>query len=128
MKKLAFLLLLTTVSCSEPFNYINPSNFNKKIAELTDIKTPEELIILYYTGTGKIDNNLSLNITTVKEEKVYTITLINNNIKDDSVCGEKLVIKAVKKGENWHVLEIKENHRCCKGRGGPRDWSTQLCP
>jgi PBP1b-binding outer membrane lipoprotein LpoB len=50
MQRIIQILIITFIltSCSENFDAIDPTEFNKKIENRTDIKTAKELIEIYY--------------------------------------------------------------------------------
>jgi hypothetical protein len=128
MKQLYILIpiILSITSCSESFKDINAENFNAKIINLTNIETPEALITLYYNypqeeGIPKISISASQ-----EKDSSYTITLINEGVHDDSMAGEKIVMKAKRNGNTWTVLQIKKNWKCNQGRGHS-NWDTTFC-
>src|SRR5688572_14414355 len=128
MKLLSGLLLILGMltSCSESFEDVDPRDFNETIATRTDIKSPEELIKIYYDyppneGTPK----LAVNAVTLSEHK-YEITLIHSGLEDDSQSGTKVVMVAELKGSTWRVETIKKNWKCWEGRGHT-DWGTAYC-
>lgn len=128
MKNIFLLLFLAifTLSCGESFQEINPEKFNKKIEGLTNIKTPEELIVLYENypkEEGKPQYEISSNI----KHDIYEIILIHNYIPDDSLLAEKTIMTAKKnKNGSWLVLQIKKNWKCHDGRGHS-NWGTEIC-
>ncbi|HYV94689.1 MAG TPA: hypothetical protein VE978_23140 [Chitinophagales bacterium] len=120
------VLLMSLTSCSESFQTLDPKNFNEKIAGRTDIKTSEELITLFYDWPDS-EEKPKLTIKTDKlEGNSYEITLIHEELEDDSQSGEKIVMKAKLNGRTWIVTEIKKNWKCWSGRG-QTNWGTELC-
>ena len=129
MKKTHFLFILSFFlfsACAENFKDINPAKFNTKIENRMDIKTPEALITVFYdypANEGKPD----ISITAQKQDTSrYLITLINDNLEDDSVAGEKIVMEASLQNQIWKVTSIKKNWYCYKDRGH-RNWGTSYC-
>lgn len=113
-------------SCSESFKTIDPKNFNEKIADRTDIKTPEQLITLYYNYPEN-EGHPTLIITVNKTESGnFEITLINEGLEDDSLSGEKIVMMAKLTGQKWIVTDIRKNWKCLDGRG-QTSWGTKRC-
>lgn len=128
MKKIFLLLLLAifTLSCSESFEEINPNTFNLKIEGLSNIKTPEELIILY-DNYPKEEGKPKYSISSISKDGIYEITLIHNHIPDDTLLGEKTIMTARKNEDgSWLVLKIQKNWKCHEGRGH-NDWGTEIC-
>ncbi|MNU83301.1 hypothetical protein D3C71_729970 [compost metagenome] len=122
----AFLIPVILCSCSESFKVLKTKSFNEKIASLTDIKTPEDLIKLYYDypeseGIPK----LILQTTNLGKNK-YEITLIHEHLEDDSQFAVKIVMIAKKTKQTWRVEEIKKNWKCRESRGHS-NWGTTMC-
>jgi hypothetical protein len=128
MKHLPKILIILTflTSCSESFKTIDSKKFNEKIVNRTDIKTPEELIVLFY-DYPKSEDTPKMTITSKQiGDNKYEITLIHEQILDDSQYGEKLIMKATQNEQKWTVTEIKENWKCQSGRGHS-NWGTDIC-
>jgi len=121
------VLMLITSSCGqESFNKLDTKDFNDKIANRTDIGTPEELMEIYY-DRSEVEDGSTITINTVDLGKnKYEITLIHEGLPDDSVAGRKTVMTAEYTGTTWIVTEIKENWKCWEGRGHT-NWGTKLC-
>ena len=123
---LSVLVLLTSGCGQESFNILDTKEFNDKIADRTDIGTPEELIEIYY-DRSEVDDNSTVTINTIDlGDNIYEITLIHEGLPDDSVAGRKIVMTAELTGTTWIVTEIKENWKCWEGRGSAK-WGTKLC-
>jgi len=123
--QILFLLFILT-SCSERFNVIDPTKFNKKIAQRADISTPKELIKIFYNHPkSERMPKLTLNSRKIDKELIE-ITLIHDNLKDDSQRATKIIMIATLKNKKWAVIEIKTNWKCWNGRGHT-NWSTDLC-
>lgn len=123
---LGFLTLVFLQSCSESFITRDTYAFNKKIAERTDIKTPEQLIQCYYP-VSESEGKQTLSIQTDElGDNQYQVTFIQEGLQDDSPFGQKIVMTARKKGKTWIVSEIKENWKCQNGRGH-RNWGIEPC-
>jgi hypothetical protein len=118
------LSLLT--SCSESFNSPDTKAFNDKISSRTDIKTPEELIRIYYDyPANESTPKLTISTKDVSDNNVE-ITLIHEGLEDDSQSGVKIVMTAKQTKETWTVLQIRENWKCWDGRGHT-SWGTTPC-
>lgn len=113
-------------SCSESFASMDTQSFNEKIANRSDIETPEELIIMYYDYPEvKESPQFSVQFKELKADE-YKITLIHEAIEDDSQSAIKIVMLAEKDGQTWVVLKIDKNWKCSAGRGHT-NWGTGLC-
>lgn len=120
----AFLFLLN--SCKESYHNGDVDLFNRRIADLTDATTPEELIKYYYSYS-KITGHL--NITTDADNTFggkYEITLIAEVNDRGSVCEDKVEMVAELVDQKWIVYEIRENWRCCDGKGHT-SWGIERC-
>ncbi|MFM2386944.1 MAG: hypothetical protein RL660_1701 [Bacteroidota bacterium] len=127
-RKLFIVLISLTffASCSESFKRIDPTSFNEKIKNATNIKTPEELVKIFYNypATEKVPK-----LTTYAKklgDSTYEITLVHEGLEDDSQSGEKIVMKAKQDGQTWVVIEIRKNWKCWEGRG-QKNWETIPC-
>ena len=128
MKKLFLIILplLLCASCAEPFKEINPSEFNAKIALRTDIKSPEDLVLLYFDYPEN-EAKPELQITTKSlQNDSFEVTLIHTKLEDDSMEGEKIILTAKLSKQQWIVTEIKRNWRCWKDRGHI-SWGIESC-
>ena len=120
------LLLLFLASCSESFKILDPKIFNRQIAGRTDIKTPEELIKLYFNWPAN-EGTPQLSVQTEElGNNNYRITLIHSHMDDDSESAEKYVMTAHLTGLTWVVDEIKMNWKCWDDRGHT-SWGTAPC-
>jgi hypothetical protein len=120
------LLIINLTSCSESYKSVDPTAFNIKISEKTDINTAEELIELYYNyptdeGTPKI----IIKTKEVESNKVQ-VTLIHDRLEDDSIRAVKIVMTAEQLKNRWIVHEIKKNWKCWDGRGHT-NWGADYC-
>ena len=128
MRQLFGLIITLTLltSCSESFNKLDTKAFNEKIARRTDIKTPDELIRIYYAySASEVNPKLTINSKGLSDKSVV-ITLIHEGFEDDAQSGEKIVMTAKLTGLTWTVLEIKENWKCWDGKGHT-SWGTTPC-
>lgn len=128
MKKCAaiLLVLIAFTACSEEFESKDPTAFNEKIAERTDILSPEALIEIYYnypkTETPPL---LTIKSKSLSKDK-FSITLIHDKQQDDSQRAIKIVLSAQLKERKWEVKEIKINRKCWEGRGHT-NWGIEWC-
>lgn len=100
------------------------AELNQRIRKAGNIKTPIELIKYYY---GEIDANQDIDISVEQlEENQYEITLIQENIKDDSIAGMKIIMIAKRDNDLWTVQDIQRAWKCWEGRGHSQ-YGTQPC-
>lgn len=127
MKKLSILFFsFILISCSESFEKMDTEMINKDISGNTGIKSPEELITMYYNYPSS-EGKPNLQIVKKEIEKnIYEIKLIHDNQQDDSQKAEKVIMIAEKLGDKWHVKSIKRNWKCYDGRGHT-DWGIENC-
>jgi hypothetical protein len=128
MKKLISVIpaLLSLTACSESFERVDTTAFNRQIASRTDIKTPEQLIELYYAYPAN-EGKPGLSVQTRRlDDNRYETTLIHERLQDDSKAGVKIVMTAQTNGPAWLVTEIKRNWKCWQGRGHT-GWGTGKC-
>ncbi|MFC5682973.1 hypothetical protein ACYE2N_03470 [Flavobacterium sp. MAHUQ-51] len=111
---LAFSLIL--LSCNESFEVLDTEKFNIEIASRSDIKTPEELITIFYNfPENESKPKLEISKTEISEN-VFEITLIHDNQQDDSQKAEKIIMTAEKVGTKWFAKKIIRNWKCYSGR------------
>ena len=136
-KKIIFLpLLLILINCNEPAikKEVRPeptivetdefSDLNNRLKKIEHIDTPVELIKYYY---GEVDNEGDIDIEVMELGKGhYTITLIHDNIRDDSIAGMKIIMTANQNNKIWTVRNIARSWKCQKGRGHTK-YSSEPC-
>ena len=98
--------------------------FNQRVKKAGNITTPVELIKYYY---GEIDADQDIDISVDQlENNQYEITLVQDNIKDDSIAGMKVIMVAKSNNNEWTVLDIQRTWKCQKGRGHT-NFSSEMC-
>ena len=118
-------------SCSEgiskeEFNTLDPSSFNRIISKRIDLQTPEQLMVFYY-DYPVYESEPPFSIESKELENGHVeITLLHDNMADDSMMAIKIVMLVKQKGETWEVFEIKSNYKCREGRGHT-DWGKEWC-
>jgi len=121
------LIITSLHSCAENYATIDPTNFNRKISKRDDIETPQELIKIFYNYPEN-ETEPTVEISSVREEENYIITLVHIAIPDDSVCSERYVLRAQRHNKTWIVSDIRHSWRCCEGRGTDGEWRSMPCP
>src|SRR5690606_37368312 len=120
---LAFVFSLILLSCNESFEELDTEKFNIEMASRNDIKTPEELITIFYNyPKNEAKPKLSISKTEI-DKNIFEITLIHDNQEDDSQKAEKIIMTAEKIGTKWYAKKIIRNWKCYSGRGHT-DWGT----
>ena len=128
MKKLFghLILIIVLASCSENFDSIDPTIFNTKIANRTNIETAEELVELFY-NYPKNEGKLKATIKSRKlKGQLIEVTLVHDGQEDDSQRATKIIMTAQLKYGIWIVHEIRTNRKCYDGRGHT-GWGTEWC-
>lgn len=122
----SIVVLAVLASCSESYKAVDPAAFNKAISGRTDIKSPGELIRIYY-GQHETEGNTSLTVEVKNnDDHSHKIELIHTGLADDSQAGMKVVMVAYQEGKTWVVTEIRESWTCHEGRGHT-GWSDVPC-
>ncbi len=111
------------------FNEVIP----EKLAELNtaiaskNLKTNEEIARFYVPEATEIEGNYTYTLSEVRvsvdEEKV---TVIEDNLMDDSHLAQKVVIYIATKGSVKEVKQIKTAYKCRQERGHAT-WSAEPC-
>ena len=122
MRLIVFSIIIFFLINSCSFKSLNPKEFNEKIAGRTDIKTPAELIKLYYDYPG---SKISIKTYDLGGNK-YKIILIDENLEDDSQSAQQIVMYAIITDQTWRVIELKVNWKCHWDRGHSY-WGTGRC-
>lgn len=127
MKQLFALIIIMTFlsSCSESFQELDPKTFNEEITGRTDIKTPEDLVRVYYDYPEGEGSQPTITVENL-QDNTFEITCILEGLEDDSQSGEKTILRAKLNGQTWSLLQIKRNWKCWTGRGHT-SWGTETC-
>ena len=120
------LFLAFSYGCGEDTIEENEEPINRILQSRKDIKTAREVMLIYYEykwpGT---DNDFSIDEEKLPRDRTK-VTLIRDNIKDDSMKGEKIMMLVKYDGEKWKVITIERNWKCYEGRGYSK-WGTEPC-
>ena len=112
----------------EFFELINTNELNKMLSRENKDLSAEDVMKIYYpakveTGEGnekiEISEEIATNGNTI-------VTLIHDNLLDDSVKGEKYLMELKKTEDKWVVISLIKNWKCRNGRGHT-DWGIELC-
>ena len=100
------------------------AELNSRLKQVGNIETPVELIKYYY---GEIDAEEDVDIKVDKHDgNNFYITLIQENIKDDSIAGMMVVMSAQLSNNVWTVKNIDRTWKCQRGRGH-NQYSSEPC-
>ena len=100
------------------------AELNANIRKVGNISTPTELIRYYY---GEAENSAQLQISTDQiNDNQYLITLLEPNIKDDSIAEMMVIMKARNDNDEWTVIDIDRKWKCWDGRGHTK-YSSEPC-
>ena len=119
----------TTVKQEAPINSSTSNTdkyteLNQRVRKAGNINTPVELVKYYY---GEIDDEQDIDISVDKfDNNQYKIMLIQENIKDDSIAGMRVIMLAKKDNKEWTVIDIQRTWKCQKGRGHS-NFSSEPC-
>lgn len=113
---------------SEKFEMINTDEANRMLDKESENLTVQEVMKLYYpkkieTGEGNEKIEISEHIL---DNGNTIVTLIHDNLLDDSIKGEKYLMELKKTNDKWKIISIKKNWKCWNGRGHT-DWGIELC-
>lgn len=117
----------TTNESSESFHQIEQSvidSLNKKIMVST-FTSVEEIPALCRPKQTDTEGNYSYTIGSHNlTDSTIELTLVELGLADDAVKGIKTVFLVSKKGNQYSILEMKENYQCYRGHS---DWSAEKC-
>lgn len=117
-----------TTELNERFEEVDILELNRTLRQADKNLSSREVMQLFYPYQVKSsEGNEKINIEEEKLDNGNTlVTLIHDNLMDDSVKGKKYVIELYKKEGNWVVLSLKKNWKCWEGRGHS-NWDTEFC-
>ena len=106
---------------------VNSNKFkqlNVNVNKYGNINSAMDLIKNYY-GEVENDDNLNISVDELPQNQ-YLITLVETNIKDDSIAEIMVIMKASIENGEWSVLEIDRRWKCWQGRGHS-EYSSEPC-
>ena len=112
----------------ENFKYLTIGFFNRHLSSTTEKLSGKEVMRLFLpreeeSGEGN-------QTETIREEILKNgntlVTLIHDNLMDDSMKAEQYLMELKKIDGTWHVVYVKTNWKCREGRGHT-DWGIELC-
>lgn len=112
----------------EKFQTVNAYEINSLLKDNKESFSAQEVMELFYPK--KIQANEGNEKIEVTEKELTNgnviVTLVHDNLLDDSLRGEKYIMELKKVGDKWRVVSIKKNWKCWEGRGHI-DWAIELC-
>jgi hypothetical protein len=123
----SFVIIFSVFNgCGEDTILQDVSAFNKIIEGNTEMKTPEDVMKAYY----RYLRNEEQSGYTLTAEKLprhrFLVTMIRENMRNDSMKEEKFTMMVEKKDKEWKVITVERNWKCYS-ESGHTDWGTQLC-
>ncbi len=110
------------------FKFLTIGFFNRHLDSTTEELTAKEVMRLFLPREE--ESNEGNQTETIREEKLPNgntlVTLVRDNLMDDSMKAEQYLMELEKTDGKWHVVYVKTNWKCRKGRGHT-DWGAELC-
>ena len=129
MKRFFFLFLLLLVLCSceeEAFVEMDPARFNISLKARTDVKTPKQVMEMFYDYSPKgTPKGIKITTKSLGSEQ-YKITLIHDPIEAGGQVAWKLVMLADESEGYWRATKIMKSWKCEEGKGH-KGWGIGKC-
>ncbi len=115
-------------SVNEKFKELNPETINVLLKSKNGSVSAKEVMKIYYPHEVTMgEGNESIEISETKLENGNTlVTLVHDNLLDDSIKAKKIILELKNENNRWLVISIKNNWKCRVGRGHT-DWGIELC-
>ena len=119
---------INTTDENEKFKTLNSDEINHLLKGKSENISAQDVMKLYYPKKVETaEGNEKIEISEKKLENGNAlVTLIHDNLLDDSVRGEKCIMELKRTTNKWIVISIKKNWKCWNGRGHT-DWGINLC-
>ena len=105
-------------STDENFETLDVDGFNNFLIKERDYSSIEVLMLFY---PGNIEGGGEDEVTDIKEEVLENgntlITLIHDNLENDSVMGYKYIIELKRNNDKWMAVSAKRNWKYYEGKG-----------
>lgn len=113
---------------NEKFKTIDSDKLNQLLKGKSEDLSAQDVMKLYYPSKVESgEGNERIEISEKKLENGNTsVTLIHDNLRDDSQRGEKYIMELKRANNKWAVISIKKNWKCWNGRGHT-DWGIEMC-
>jgi|GEM_PF-1710511 len=112
----------------EKFEKLDVSELNMKLVKSEEQFTPEAIMKMYYPHEvegAEGNEQISIHRKQISKTEVEMI-LTHENMLDDSMNGEKYVLRLKKVGDRWVAASLKKNWKCWEGRG-QNSWGISNC-
>lgn len=119
---------IKTTDKEEEFKDLKTDELNQLLLEKEEDLSAKEVMKLFYPNEVEAgEGNEQIKISERTSENGNTIvTLIHENLLDDSLNGEKYSIELQRDNKKWTVISIKKNWKCWDGRGHT-NWGIERC-
>ena len=116
------------IKSKEEFEIINTDKLTRTLTETNKNLSALEVMKLYYpVQVEKGEGNELIEISEIVAENGNTIvTLIHDNLLDDSVKAKKYLMELKKTKNQWVIISLKKNWKCREGRGHT-EWGIEYC-
>lgn len=112
----------------EKFETLDFSEFNAKLIKNEAILSPKAIMKLFYPTEveGAEGNEQILMSQNEISKNEVELTLIHENMLDDSLNGLKYIMRLKRVGDKWITVSINKNWKCWDGRGHTY-WGIEKC-
>ena len=113
---------------TEKFELMNVDKINQLLESRDQSLSAKDVVNLYYPieiETEEGNEKIEIYENSIKNGNV-TVTLIHDNMLDDSQRGLKYVMELERVNDRWKVIAIKKNWKCWDGKGHT-DWGIEMC-
>ncbi len=120
---------IKTTNENEKFETMNSDEINRLLKGMSENLSAQDVMKLYRPEEIEKTNEGNEKIEIFEknaENGNILITLIHDNLLDDSLRGEKYIMELKRTNDKWTVISIKNNWRCWNGRGHT-DWGIERC-
>ncbi|CAM2933926.1 lipocalin family protein [Flavobacterium frigoris] len=113
---------------NEKFVMIDTEEVNEMVTKEKQNLSAQDVMKLYYPLQAEgVEGNEKIEIAEkISDNGNAVVTLIHDNLLDDSVKGEKHIMELKRAKDRWTVVSIKKNWKCRKDRGHT-DWGIKMC-
>lgn len=113
---------------NETFEIVNTDELTKTLKKIKANLSAQDVMRLYYpTSVNTQEGYETLEITeAIEPNGNITVTLIHDNLLDDSAKGVKYVMVLKNQHKQWQIISLKRNWKCQKDRGHSY-WGVKWC-
>jgi hypothetical protein len=135
---LTAIAVLFLVACDskddiESFINLDAAELNQKIKEGSEQKegwteTPLLIVNQLFGPVYNSEGHQTFIFEQYESDSSLTVIVASEGLLDDSVAGEKRIIKFKYINDQWTIEGIKLGFKCYEFRGGHVNYSGQVCP